>query len=77
MPECPYCGAEGFIAKPYPEEFKCAHCGARFYGQENPVNLLKCSNPNCLREWIYKGARRYPKYTSCPDCKSSVRCPIA
>jgi len=34
---CPNCGDSGFIAKPYPEESKCSHCGASFYGSDKAV----------------------------------------
>jgi Zn finger protein HypA/HybF involved in hydrogenase expression len=30
---------------------------------------LKCQR--CGHEWEYKGKRKY--YTSCPDCKTSVK----
>jgi len=30
--KCPACGHPGFVARPYPEESKCGHCGAEFYG---------------------------------------------
>jgi uncharacterized protein (DUF983 family) len=30
--KCPNCGNGGFVARPYPEESKCLHCGAEFYG---------------------------------------------
>jgi len=75
MDGCPYCGAAGFITKPDPEESKCSKCGARFYGTDRPVNLLKCGNRACQRSWIYKGKKTFPSYTSCPDCHSNVKCP--
>lgn len=46
MAPCPYCGAEGFIANPYPEASKCAHCNAVFYGSDRPANRLRCTNPD-------------------------------
>ena len=73
MVSCPYCGHEGVEARTYPEDSICGHCGAVFYGSEKPANLLKC--PRCLKQWIYSGKKSFPSYTSCPDCKSSVRCP--
>lgn len=75
MGDCPYCGAAGFIAKPDPEESKCIKCGARFYTNDKPANLLKCGNRNCMRQWIYKGKKTFPAYSTCPNCHSSVRCP--
>lgn len=30
---------------------------------------LRCKK--CKREWEYKGTKKY--YTSCPDCKTSVK----
>lgn len=30
---------------------------------------LRCQK--CKREWNYKGEKKY--YTSCPDCKTSVK----
>ena len=72
---CPYCGDEGFVGKPSPEDSICSKCGARFEGCDKPVNLLKCTNRNCGRHWIYKGRKTFPNYTSCPACKGSVRCP--
>jgi DNA-directed RNA polymerase subunit RPC12/RpoP len=72
---CPYCGEEGFVANLPPEESTCPKCGAVFYGSDKPANLLKCPNRHCGRAWIYKGKKAYPAYTSCPSCKSSVRCP--
>lgn len=30
---------------------------------------LKCKR--CLKEWTYKGKKKY--YTTCPDCKTSVK----
>ncbi len=32
---------------------------------------LKCKNPKCEREWEYTGDKKF--YTSCPDCKTSVK----
>ena len=58
-------------------ESTCSKCGARFYVNDKPFNLLKCSNRHCQRQWIYKGKKTFPSYTSCPDCKGSVRCPGA
>jgi len=37
MPGCPVCGDARFVAHPYPEESKCAHCGASFFGSDKPV----------------------------------------
>lgn len=34
---CPNCGDSGFIAKPYPEESHCDHCGASFFGSDKAV----------------------------------------
>ena len=36
---------------------------------------LVCKNPECGREWNYKGKKIYPAYVSCPDCRSSIRLP--
>ena len=77
MAPCPYCGAGGFIAKPYPEASECDHCKAVFYGSDRPANRLRCTNPRCQREWIYTGKRAYPAYVACPTCHSSVRAPIS
>lgn len=73
MAACPYCGREWFEAKEYPDASKCLKCGAIFYGSDKPANLLKCNR--CLKQWIYKGKKSFPSYTTCPDCKSSVRTP--
>jgi uncharacterized protein (DUF983 family) len=35
--KCPNCGNGGFVAKPYPEQSKCLHCGAEFYGCDQEV----------------------------------------
>lgn len=36
---------------------------------------LKCTNPECEREWTYTGKKTYPAYATCPDCHRNVRLP--
>lgn len=81
MAKCPNCGNSGFIAKPYPEESHCDHCGASFFGSDRPIftKFQKLHCKKCKRTWAYQGKKEwsadYPVYTSCPRCKGPVRIP--
>jgi ribosomal protein S27AE len=81
MAICPHCGNGGFIAKPYPEESHCDHCGASFFGSDKAVFAThqKLTCKKCGRIWAYTGEKAwspdYPVYTSCPRCKGNVRIP--
>lgn len=35
--------------------------------------LIKCQNKHCKRLWDYEGKKKEGFYTSCPDCKHSVK----
>lgn len=37
------------------------------------MTWVKCHNPKCLREWDYKGDKKF--YAACPDCKHSAKIP--
>lgn len=35
---------------------------------------VKCNNPDCLREWNYKGKKKGKMfYVSCPDCHKQIK----
>jgi|GEM_PF-1727198 len=40
------------------------------------MGKLKCKNKNCGHKWNYKGKKgkaKHTEYTSCPNCKGSVK----
>ena len=45
----------------------------RSRGGKGEKMKLQCKNPKCKRKWEYKGEKKF--YTTCPDCKTSVKIP--
>jgi len=34
---------------------------------------LICQDKSCKRKWPYNGKKKFPAYTTCPDCKRPVK----